>query len=316
MTDGWKSSAPLSALQARARLYQQVRNFFAERDVLEVDTPQLARHGVTDVHIDCMAVPGYGYLQSSPEYHMKRLLAAGAGSIWQLCKAYRQGEAGRYHNPEFTLLEWYRVGFSLDDLINEVLALLQLTLPDRMPRRIRFRQSFLEATGLDPLLASTSELAAHAHREGCGEADIPDLDKAGWVDWLMATQVEPTFDPAEITVVTDFPAWAASLAELTVDEKGAQVARRFEVYSGGVELANGYQELRDAREQAQRFTRDQVLRQQAGKDVMEVDGWLLAALASGLPPVSGVALGIERLLMVMLGSDGIDEVLSFPSDIA
>lgn len=311
MTFSWQPTAPLSALHARAQLYRDIRQFFDARAVLEVDTPQLAAHGVTDRHIDCIAVPGYGYLQSSPEYHMKRLLTAEVGSIWQLAKAYRHGEAGRRHNPEFTLLEWYRVGFSLDELIAEVIALLQLVLPHRSPRKLSFRQAFYAATELDPLTTSALELARFARRDG---NSLPDLDRAGWVDWIMATVVEPSFAANELTVVTDFPAWAAALAELGEDDTGTPVAKRFEVYSGGVELANGYQELRDAEEQTRRFQQDQSARQAAGKTVPPIDERLLAALAAGLPPVSGVALGIERLLMVLLGVNDIAQVLAFPAD--
>ena len=306
----WQPSAPLSALAARAQLYRQLRQFFDARGLLEVSTPQLAACGVTDLHIDCIAVPGYGYLQSSPEYHMKRLLATGVGSIWQLAQVFRDGEAGRRHNPEFTLLEWYHVDFTLQELIDETTQLLQQLLPERRVQQVRFRDAFFSATGLDPLTASTDALAEVARRDG---AHLPELDHAGWVDWLMATMVEPSFAAEALTVVIDFPPWAAALAELTVDEKGDQVAKRFEVYSGGVELANGYQELRDATEQHQRFERDQVLRKAAGKPQREMDARLLAAMEAGLPPVSGVALGIERLLMVMLGVDDIAQVLAFPA---
>lgn len=311
MIQDWQPTAPLSALAARAQLYRYIRQFFDARDLLEVDTPHLAACGVTDLHIDCIAVPGYGYLQSSPEYHMKRLLAAGVGSIWQLAHVFRDGEAGRRHNPEFTLLEWYRTGFTLDDLIDETAALLQQLLPGRNVQRLTFRRAFADATGLDPLTASTDELAAFARSRG---EQLPDLDHAGWVDWLMATCVETTFDADTLTVISDFPAWAAALAEITEDATGAQVARRFEVYTGGVELANGYQELRDATEQRQRFEQDQALRKLAGKPEREMDTRLLAAMDAGLPPVSGVALGIERLLMVMLGADDIAQVLAFPAD--
>ena len=157
MTD-WRPSASLVALQARASLYRQVRDFFQARNVLEVDTPALAQHGVTDLHIDCIAVPGYGFLQSSPEYHMKRLLAAGSGSIYQISKVFRDGEAGRKHNPEFTLLEWYRTGFSLQQLIDESIALLQPLLSPASVQQLSFRDIFRRVTGLDPLTASQQAL--------------------------------------------------------------------------------------------------------------------------------------------------------------
>lgn len=308
MSDAWRPSASLAALQARAALYRQIRQFFDTRGVLEVETPQLAQYGVTDVNLDCISVAGYGYLQTSPEYHMKRLLAAGSGAIWQLCKSFRHGEAGRRHNPEFSLLEWYRPGFDLEQLIDEVVALLQLALPQRMPVVYRFRDAFFAATGLDPMVADSAALAAVARQNG---EQLPDLDHAGWVDWLMATRVEPAFDPQALTVVIDFPAWAAALAETWVDARGTEVARRFEVYTGGVELANGYQELRDATEQRRRFDADRSARMAAGRPAPAVDKRLMAAITAGLPPVSGVALGVERLLMVMCGCECIDEVLAF-----
>lgn len=312
-TADWRPSAAMAALEARADLYRQIRQFFDQRGLLEVETPQLARHGVTDPHIDCIEVVAHGYLQSSPEYHMKRLLAAGTGAIWQLARAYRQGEAGRRHNPEFTLLEWYRPGFSLDQLIDEVLALLALTLPQRHVERLRFREAFQAATGLDPLLASHKQLDDYARAQ---DASLPQLTHEQLVDWLLATQVEASFDPAAITVLMDFPGWAAALAETTSDTDGCLVARRFEVYTGGLELANGYQELRDARQQAERFAADRQRRKEAGKSQPEADVWLLDALQAGLPPVAGVALGIERWLMVMLDKQDIAEVLAFPQPIA
>lgn len=277
--------------------------------MLEVSTPVLAHYGVTEPHVDCIPVAGYGYLQSSPEYHMKRLLAQGAGPIWQLARVFRDGEAGRHHNPEFTLLEWYRPEFSLEKLIAEVVALLWQELSTRGTTRVSFRTAFQMATGLDPMTASTDDLTRRARQES---ADLPVLERAALVDWLMATVVEASFVKDDITVVTDFPAWQAALAEVVADQDGQPVARRFEVYAGGVELANGYQELRDASEQAARFERDRRWRQANGKPVLESDPWLLAALEKGLPPVSGVALGVDRLLMVKLGCEHIDQVLAFP----
>lgn len=308
--DCWRPTSHLDAWRARADLYRSIRHFFDQRRVLEVETPQLAACGVTDLHIDCVAVPTYGYLQSSPEYHMKRLLAAGSGSIWQLARVFRDGEAGRRHNPEFTLLEWYRTEFDLVAIIDETLDVMRLALPNRPSQTITFRQAFLQATGLDPIRASQAELAAYAAQK----TDLPELDRYQLIDWIMATDVEASFDKNTLTVVTEFPEWAAALAELKTDEQGDKVALRFEVYTGGVELANGYQELRDGAEQAKRFARDSALRKQFNKPEMQADHLLLDALNHGLPPVSGVALGIDRLLMVKLGVDDIAKVLTFPSD--
>ncbi len=311
MTD-WRPATAREALAARASLLAHIRAFFAQRDVLEVETPCLARHGVTDLHIQCIEVPGYGFLQSSPEYHMKRLLAAGSGAIWQISKVFRHGEAGRRHNPEFSLLEWYRPGFSLDELIDECVALLSPLLKPETVIRHQFRDVFRQHTGLDPLTASASELALRAQQNGAPG----DLDKPALVDWLMATVVEPALPKDALVVVDDFPGWAAALACKRQDHDGEWVAQRFEIYCGGYELANGYHELTDATEQAARFQRDRQLRQQHGLRDMAADPQLLAALEHGLPDCSGVAIGLDRVLMAQLGVGDIRELLAFPADLA
>lgn len=304
----WQPTASLEAMKARAELLSTVRAFFAAREVLEVDTPQLAHYGVSDQHIQCIAVPGYGYLQSSPEYHMKRLLAAGSGPIYQLCKAFRDGEAGGRHNPEFTMLEWYRPGFSLADLVSECLALFAELFPGVSTQRYHFRALFHHVTGLDPLKADEQALTQCAERHGAP----PDLDKAAAVDYLMATQVEAALPSEQITVVNDFPGWAAALAQTHQDRDGSVVARRFEIYYRGLELANGYQELTDPQEQRQRFEQDNHLRQQHDLPAMNADPYLLAAMDHGLPACSGVAMGVERLLMARQASTRIDDVITFP----
>jgi lysyl-tRNA synthetase class 2 len=304
----WRPTASLEAIKARAGLLSTVRAFFAARGVLEVDTPQLARHGVSDPHIQCIPVPGHGYLQSSPEYHMKRLLAAGSGPIYQICKAFRDGEAGARHNPEFTMLEWYRPGFDLSALINECLTLFGELFPGAPSRSYRFRALFSDVTGLDPLTASDSELVTLAESHGAPDG----LNKSAAVDYLMATRVEPALPAGQLSVVTDFPGWAAALAETRFDEDGLEVAHRFEIYYRGMELANGYQELTDAAEQSRRFKRDSELRGAQGLSPMAADALLLAALEHGLPACSGVAMGVERLLMAQRYSDQIADVMTFP----
>ena len=308
MTD-WRPATAREALAARASLLAYVRAFFAERHILEVETPCLARFGVTDLHIQCIEVPGYGFLQSSPEYHMKRLLAAGSGAIWQISRVFRHGEAGRRHNPEFSMLEWYRPGFSLDQLIDECVAWLSPLLKPVAVTRYRFRDVFRQHTGLDPLTASVTELAQRAQN------GAPDgLDKPALVDWLMATVVEPALAEDELAIIDDFPGWAAALARKHQDDDGEWVAQRFEIYYGGYELANGYHELTDASEQAARFQRDRELRQQHGLRDMAADPQLLAALEHGLPDCSGVAIGLDRVLMAQLGVEDIRELLAFPVD--
>ena len=304
----WQPTASLEAIKARAELLRTVRAFFDDRNVLEVDTPQLARYGVSDLHIQCIPVPGYGYLQSSPEYHMKRLLAAGSGPIYQVCKAFRDGEAGGRHNPEFTMLEWYRPGFALDDLVQECLALFAELFPDAQSKTYRFRDLFRHVTGLDPLTTSDADLIAHAECRGAPEG----LNKTAAVDYLMATQVEAALPAGQLSVVTDFPGWAAALAQTHEDNDGAIVARRFEIYYRGLELANGYQELTDPQEQQQRFEQDNIQREQHDLNPMEADPYLLDAMKAGLPDCSGVAMGVERLLMAQQASGKIHEVIAFP----
>ena len=303
----WRPTTALDALKARADLLRSVRAFFDARGVLEVSTPLLAAYAVSDEHIDAIEVPGHGWLQTSPEYHMKRLLAAGSGPIYQIARAFRHGEAGARHNPEFTLLEWYRPGFDLDALVDECLVLLGPLCGAGAERR-RFRELFASVTGLDPLTAPAAELAACAERAGAPAG----LNGPQAVDYLMAVEVEAALDPAVLTVVSDFPGWAAALAQTTEDRDGAPVARRFEIYHRGLELANGYQELLDADEQARRFERDNDKRRATGKPTMAADPYLLAALRAGLPPCSGVALGLERLQMVLSGAGRIEQVWPFP----
>ncbi len=306
----WQPTASLEAMKARAELMSTVRAFFATRDVLEVDTPQLAQHGVSDLHIQCIPVPGYGYLQSSPEYHMKRLLAAGSGPIYQVCKAFRDGEAGGRHNPEFTMLEWYRPGFALKDLVGECLALFAELFPGASSQHYHFRALFHHVTGLDPLKADDEALVQYAEQHGAPTG----LDKTAAVDYLMATRVEAALPADQLTVVSDFPGWAAALAQTHDDRDGAVVARRFEIYYRGLELANGYQELTDPQEQQRRFEQDNALRGQHDLPSMDADPYLLAAMKSGLPPCSGVAMGVERLLMARQGTGKINEVIAFPWD--
>ncbi|WP_111655623.1 EF-P lysine aminoacylase EpmA [Isoalcanivorax indicus] len=309
--DRWRPTGSARALKARAQLYAAVRAFFAAREVMEVSTPVLAAHGVTDPHIPCIAVPGYGYLQSSPEYHMKRLLAAGCGPLYQISHAFRDGEAGQRHNPEFTLLEWYRPGFDLQALIDETVTLLAAQLRQPPVQQHRFRDLFQAVTGLDPVQASLDAL----YRASAEELPAH-LDRAALVDYLMATRIEAALPAHTLTVISHYPGWAAALARTTPDHDGELVAERFEIYYGAMELANGYHELTDAAEQARRFDADQQRRDAAALPSMQGDPHLLAALAQGLPDCAGVALGLDRLLMCQLGATSIREVLAFPGDIA
>ena len=312
----WRPTATLAALGRRAELLMAVRQFFAARGVMEVETPLLASAPVTDPNIDAIAAtdPLSGdhplYLQTSPEFAMKRLLAAGSGPIYQLCKAFRRGERGGRHNPEFSMLEWYRPDMPLPALMDEVVALINTLIGERPRRDVSYRQAFIEHAGLDPFTASVDALrdCAAGHLELNFDSDDRDM----WLQLLMSTVVEAAFDPEELTLVYDFPASQAALAKVENGRDGLALARRFEAFSGGLELANGYDELRDASELLRRIRRDHEQRKTAGQELPPIDRYLLGAMGAGLPPCSGVAMGFDRLVMLSLGVERIDEVIAFP----
>jgi lysyl-tRNA synthetase class 2 len=314
--EDWRPTAPLEHLWARARILADLRAFFAERGVLEVETPLLAAATVPDLHLDSIACtpgdagsPPPGYLQTSPEYAMKRLLAAGSGPIYQITKAFRAGEAGPRHNPEFTLLEWYRPGWDHHALMDEVDALLARVLGAATAERVTYGQAFARTAGVDPHRAPVAELAAAARARGLDPP--PGLDRDGLLDFLLTMVVEPTLGQGQPTFLHDFPASQAALARVRPGDP--PVAERFEVFSAGLELANGFHELTDATEQRRRFDRDRAHRHAAGRPVPALDERFLAALAAGLPPCAGVALGVDRLVMRAVAAVSIDEVMAFPS---
>lgn len=307
----WQPAASLANLRRRAQLLAAIRTHFAAAGVLEVETPQLAPATVSDPHLCSIEVPGYGYLQTSPEYAMKRLLAAGSGSIYQIARCFRGGEAGRRHNPEFTLLEWYRVGFSLEQLIAEVAAIASLALGDKARRCFRYRELFRAHLDLDPLTCEVAALAAAARQHL--EPAFPEADRDTWLDLLMSHVIEPLLPADALSFVVDYPASQAALARLRIDDDGQPVAARFELYHRGVELANGYHELQDRDEQAARFTADLRRREALALPLVAMDERLLAALDHGLPDCSGVALGIDRLLMLAVGGTSLAEVIAFPA---
>ncbi len=310
----WQPSAGLDALRERAALMQRTRDFFARRGVLEVDTPLLCSAGVTDPAIENLSVERGAslrrprYLQSSPEYAMKRLLAAGSGPIWQLAKAFRDGEAGGRHNPEFSLLEWYRPGFDLEQLMAEVAALVLECLGERPVEYTSYRELFRRELGLDPMLADLAELRERARRE-IDTGNI-DGDRDLWLDLLMSHLVEPRLAGRGLCFVFDYPASQAALAQV-VPAGDVEIARRFELYVDGMELANGYLELLDAGAQQQRFTADNRKRRERGQPERPLDDFLLAAMEAGMPACSGVAMGFDRLLMLASGRRDIREVLAF-----
>ncbi|CAH0991671.1 Elongation factor P--(R)-beta-lysine ligase [Sinobacterium norvegicum] len=315
MDNQWQPSCSLELLQQRAALLTLVREFFAERQVLEVETPLLASSAVTDPFIRAMAVDDTGagrrFLQTSPEYAMKRLLASGSGPIYQICKAFRHGEASARHNPEFTMLEWYRPGFDEWNLIDEVEALLRLILPVEGYQRLSYREIFEQLLNVDPHNASVSELAAVARRHANFSFSDNGLDRDGWLDVLITHVIEPALDPAVLTVIYDYPATQSALSQVATDSDGQSIARRFECYFGGVELANGYYELLDAAELSRRATADNRKRKDLGYEQMAEDDKLLAAMQAGMPSCAGVAIGFDRLLMLRQRQRHISAVMSF-----
>lgn len=307
----WRPSASIKTLRARADFFAQIRNFFTQRHYLEVETPVMARYGVTDAYLSNIKAVfrGESYnLQTSPEYHMKRLLAAGSGPIFQLARVFRDDELGRWHNPEFTLLEWYQLAVDHHTLMDEVDSLIQKLLGTKPMLRKTYQQAFLEACQLDPFLASVEQLRQVLIDHQLDQvlaADEQDRDQ--YLFLLMSHVVEPFLGTAEVPVaVYHFPPSQASLARV---QQG--VAERFEVYYRGVELANGFHELTDKQAQAQRFLADQELRQARHLPCVEADEYLLQALDYGLPSCSGVALGLDRLLALALGASSISEIMSF-----
>lgn len=301
----------------RAALLATVRQFFEARSVLEVETPMLVNAAVTDVNLRPVEL-ALGdrrlFLQTSPEYAMKRLLAAGVGDVYQLCKVVRGDERSRLHNPEFTMLEWYRLGFDMASLIQEVAALLD-TLATRAggaPRSLRsmtYRQAFELALQIDPLEVPTERLAKIAAVHGLTGDHLTELGRDELLDFLMGAVIGPTLGRGEWLALTHYPASQAALAQL--DPADPRVALRFEIYAEGIELANGFQELADANEQRARFIADNEARRAQGLPQMPIDEPLLAALEAGLPACSGVALGFDRAVMVAVGAKRIDEVVSF-----
>jgi lysyl-tRNA synthetase class 2 len=309
----------LGALRLRAALNRLVRRFFDARGVLEVETPMMSRAGNTDPNIAQFTVrfggrtdgaPRTRWLRTSAEYPMKRLLAEGIGDCYELGRVFRDGEAGGRHNPEFTMLEWYRVGWTLEPLIGETAALVEeaLALVGRRAtlRKAPFREVYREALGLDPMTASTAELQAAFP----GRVDPSGLSRDDWLDLLMTHAIQPSLPPGQLLAMYDYPASQCALARI-VRRGDADVAERFELYLGPLELANGYHELLDAAEQRERFERDLALRRARGDVEPPVDEALIAALAAGMPACSGVALGIDRLLMAMLDSPRIEDALAF-----
>lgn len=315
----WQPTASLEALRMRAALYALVRRFFADRGALEVETPVLSEAGNTDPNIESFSLRFDGprdagasvrWLRTSPEFPLKRLLAAGVGDCYELGRVFRNGEAGKRHNPEFTMLEWYRVGWDHHRLMDEAAELIQaaLALAGRRAsvRELSFRQLYQDHFGFDPFSAPESALRAPLSVFGI---DPQGLVRDDWLDLLMTHLIQPTLASNRIVLVYDYPASQCALAKVRAGEP--PVAERFEAYLGPLEIANGYHELTDAGEQRRRFEADLARRRERNASAPAIDERLLASLAK-LPACAGVALGIDRLLMALLGTEKITDTLAFP----
>ena len=327
-------------LVQRAQALARVRDFFAKRAALEVDTPIVVNAPVTDVHVHSTEVrfpdvAGRYYLHTSPEFAMKRLLASGSGDIYQVCHVARGLERGRQHNAEFTLIEWYRLGYSLEQLMDEVEALAREVLgPIAKPmhsERVSYSEAFKTWLGIDPVTATLAELQSAARDAGltlrtatptadakpaagaiplADESDTAERDEL--LEFLMGAKIGPMLGRNALTFIHRYPASQAALARL--DERDPRCALRFELYCEGIELANGFHELASAREQRARFEHDLAERRHRGLPAEKMDELLLGALEAGLPDCAGVALGFDRLMMLLVGAHDIDEVIAFPTE--
>jgi len=315
----WRASCSQANLKARAALYAQVRAFFVARHVLEVETPLLSVSTATDpqlesiqaqvkIHVGLEAKPYY--LQTSPEFPMKRLLASGSGAIYQICKTFRNGETGRKHNPEFTMLEWYRPGFSLEDLMQELEQLTTQILGTAEAERLSYRDAFLHYVNIDPFNVKDAELALRA--QTLADYHGPEMSRDDNLNLILSICIEPNLGIDRPCFLYEYPPSQASLAKVNLSSAGVPVAQRFELYIQGMELANGYFELTDADEQAKRFAQDNCERSQIDLPTIPPDEHLVAAMKHGLPACSGVAVGLDRMLMLKVDAKSIEDVLTFP----
>jgi len=324
MQSDWQPSCSLELLTLRAECLQAIRSFFYEQGVLEVETPILGHFSGTDPYIDCFQTHDASlktdfYLQSSPEFAMKRLLASGSGSIYQMTKAFRQNESGRFHNPEFSILEWYRVGFNLEQLMADVEVLLERILPQALlqkpTEKIKYCDVFKHYTGLNALDFDIECYKQCAEKYNLSDAHtICGKNHAAWLEFLFDGLVQPSLGLTEVCMVYNYPACLPSLARR--DEANPLIVSRVEVFIKGIEVGNGFFELTDADEQNQRFEQDLLQRQQNNSTMLKKDRYFLSALESGLPSCAGIALGLDRLLMLISEASHIKDVLAFPIETA
>ena len=305
----------IAAARFRAKALSDIRAFFLKRDVLEVETPLLSRDASHDFHIDLFSVPtenSVRFLQTSPEPHMKRLLARGYPDIFQISKAFRMGESGKKHNPEFTMLEWYRLGFTLSEMIEEAVELCQLVtgVAGRLPTEfVSYGDAFSKATGFDPFSSHRDQLVEHPAFAGRGlkTGDFPEGSDA--LNFLMSEVVEPALNPSFLTVIHSFPLMLSSQA--LPDPANPLASLRFEIFGDGMELGNGYQELRDITEYHRRFEAENQRRESAGKPVPPLDEGWFRDVTPELPACSGVAIGLDRLILMGLNTDRLEDLLEF-----
>lgn len=314
--DYWRPIADLQVAKNRAAMLQRSRQYFTDHDILEVDTPALSKFAVTDPHIESLSAQSSMepdlFLHTSPEYKMKRLLAAGFGDIYQICKVFRDGEQGRNHLPEFTLVEWYRLNFGLQEMIRDTIGFIAATLdrPELVAtaNSCSYEEVFRRSAGLSPQSARIGELAdCMSADEDLREAIGDNRDE--WLDLILADKIAPNFAKDKLTVIYHYPASQAALARICPDND--QVADRFEVFYGSLELGNGFVELTDAEEQIARLERDRLTRRRNNKVDHQIDEEFINALRAGLPCCSGVAVGFDRLLMLHEDQDDISGVTNF-----
>jgi lysyl-tRNA synthetase class 2 len=314
----WQPSASIETLQKRGQVMRDIRQFFHDREVLEVETPSLSQATVTDVHLHTFDTefvgPGFAhgqrlYLQTSPEFHMKRLLCAGSGAIYQIAKSFRNEESGRFHNPEFTMLEWYQPDYDHLKLIDEVDELLRDVLQTPPCDIQTYQHIFIDHIGLDPLSSDIEQIRTVALDYDLGDFIATERNKDTLLQCLFCFVIEPNIGLDKPIAIYNFPASQAALAK--IESKDFRVARRFEFYYQGIELANGFHELQDADEQLSRFEQDNAMRKKEGLCEQPIDRQLINALTHGLPNCAGVALGVDRLIMLALNKKHINDVISF-----
>lgn len=311
--DDWKSSMTRQQLVARNNIIRKIRDFFEARGVIEVETPILSNAAVTDVHLDSFTTEYLGrnlYLNTSPEYHMKRLLACNSGSIFQICKCFRYEPTSKKHNPEFTMLEWYRTGYKLQRLLDEVEDLFKLFFDIEILERYTYDFTFKKFLGISALDATQEQLATMAANLGLVNAQ--EMDKDSLLEFLFSSHIEPHLGMQNPVAIYNYPATQAALAQITPEDP--RTAQRAEVFYKGMELANGFFELTDVVQQEERFKLDLVERKEEGKDLIKPDLRFLAALNHGMPSSAGIALGLDRFIMLALNAPKISQVMTFTVD--